>query len=58
MKEAYRMLGVGSVPDIKREVGANSNPEDRSFQLLQELMEKESQSLEKELEAIKALEKV
>ncbi len=56
MKEAYRMLGVASVPDITLDIGANSDPDDLPFRRLQELMDYEQQLKEGELEAVKALE--
>ena len=56
MKEAYRMLGVASVPDITLEMGANSNSDDPPFKELQELMTHEQHLKERELEALKALE--
>ena len=56
MKEAYRMLGVTSVPDITLEMGANSNSDDPPFKELQELMTHEQHLKERELEALKALE--
>jgi hypothetical protein len=56
MKEAYRMLGVASVPDITLEMGANSNSDDPPFKELQKLMAHEQHLKERELEALKALE--
>ena len=56
MKEAYRMLGVSSISDIKLEQGANADRNDPSFKQLEKLMEHEQQIKEKELQALKALE--
>lgn len=56
MKEAYRMLGVSSIPDIKLEKGANADSDASAFIQLQELMDYEQKTKERELQALKALE--
>ena len=56
MKEAYRMLGVTSVPDITLDRGANSDPNSPPFKALEKLMDQEQQMKDKELQSVKALE--
>jgi hypothetical protein len=56
MKEAYRMLGVDSIPEVKIKKGANTTFDKPYFMQLWELMEKERNINQKELEAVKQLE--
>ena len=56
MKEAYRMLGADSIPDVKIKPGANSDPSQPSFMEYGTLKLAERNLLRKELEAIKKLE--
>ncbi|MHC8605109.1 hypothetical protein ACYVVD_08185 [Arenicellales bacterium IMCC58067] len=56
MKEAYRMLGVTSIPDITLDRGANSDPNSPPFKALEKLMDQEQQMKDKELQSVKALE--
>ena len=56
MKEAYRMLGADSIPDVKLKPGANSDLSQPSFLELGTLILRESNLLRKELEAVKKLE--
>ena len=56
MTEAFRMLGVTSVPDITLDRGANSDPNGPSFKALEKLMDQRQQMKEKELQSVKALE--
>ena len=55
MKEAYRMLGINSIPDIKLEKGANADLNDPAFKQLQGLMDYEQQIQKRELQSVKAL---
>ena len=56
MKEAYRMLGVDSIPEVKIKKGANTTYDKPYFTELWELMDAESKINQKELESIKKLE--
>jgi len=56
MKEAHRMLGVDSIPEVKIKKGANTTYDKPYFMQLWELMEAESKRNKKELESIKKLE--
>ena len=56
MKEAYRMLGINSIPDLKLKTGANTDLSQPSFLELGRLMNREKIQQEKELEAVKKLE--
>ena len=56
MKEAYRMLGVDSIPEVKIKKGANTTYDKPYFMQLWELMDEESKINQKELESIKKLE--
>ena len=56
MKEAYRMLGVDSIPEVKIKKGANTTYDKPYFMQLWELMDAESKINQKELESIKKLE--
>ncbi len=56
MKEAYRMLGVDSIPEVKIKKGANTTFDKPYFMQLWELMDGESKINQKELESIKKLE--
>ena len=55
MKEAYRMLGINSIPDIKLEKGANADLDDPAFKQLQGLIDYEQQIQKRELKSVKAL---
>ena len=56
MKEAYRMLGIDSIPEVKLKQGVNTDLSQPSFLELGKLMLKESTVLKRELEAVKKLE--
>ena len=56
MKEAYRMLGIKSIPDIKLIKGANTTFAEFYFKPLGEQMDKERVLTQNELKALKALE--
>ena len=56
MDEAYRMLGIESIPDIKLIKGANTTCEDPCLESLWEQMGKERALKQNELKALKALE--
>jgi hypothetical protein len=56
MKEAYRMLGVDSIPEVKIKEGASTTYDKPHFMQLWELMDAESKINKKELESIKKLE--
>jgi hypothetical protein len=56
MKEAYRMLGIDSIPEVKLKEGVNTEPNQPSFKELEKLMEEEQLLKDKELEALKKLE--
>ena len=56
MKEAYRMLGIDSIPEIEIKKGANTTFDKPYFMQLWELMDGESKINQKELESIKKLE--
>jgi len=56
MKEAYRMLGVDSIPEVKIKKGANTTYDKPHFMQLWELMDKERKINQKEFEAVKQLE--
>ena len=57
MIEAYRMLGLDSIPDLKLKPGANSNRRQPSFQALNKRIKKDRSEKRKELNSIKQLEK-
>ena len=56
MKEAYRMLSVDSIPEVKLKKGANTDLSQPSFKELEKFMETEQLLKDKELEAVKKLE--
>jgi len=56
MEEAYRMLGIDSIPEVKLKKGANSDSKQPSFKNLEIRLEKGRVRKEKELEAVKKLE--
>ena len=56
MEEAYRMLGIDSIPEVKIKKGANTTYDKPYFMQLWELMDAERKINQKELEAIKKLE--
>ena len=56
MKEAYRMLGVDSIPEVKIKKGANTTYDKPYFTELWRLIDEESKINQKELESIKKLE--
>ena len=56
MKEAYRMLGIDSIPEIKIKKGANTSYDKPYFKELWRLKDEEREMNEKELEAVKKLE--
>ena len=56
MKEAYRMLGIDSIPEIKIKKGANTTYDKPYFKELWRLMDEEREKNEKELEGIRKLE--
>jgi hypothetical protein len=56
MKEAYRMLGVDSIPEVKIKKGANTTYDKPHFMQLWELMDKERKINQNEFEAVKQLE--
>ena len=56
MKEAYRMLGINSIPDLKLKTGVNTDLSQPSFLELGRLMNRERIQQEKELKAVRTLE--
>ena len=56
MNEAYRMLGINSIPELKLKVGANTDPNQPSHLELGRMMNEERIRLENELESVKKLE--
>ena len=58
MKEAYGMLGVESVPEIKIKEGAHSSNSESYFKPLWQIMDKEKRLAKEELEALKILEDI
>jgi hypothetical protein len=56
MEEAYRMLGIDSIPVVKLKKGANSDSNQPSFKKLENRMEERRAQTEKELEGLKKLE--
>ena len=56
MKEAYRMLGIDSIPEVKIKKGANTTYDKPYFTELWRLIDEESKMNKKELESIKKLE--
>ena len=56
MKEAYRMLGIDSIPELKLKTGVNTDLSQPSFLELGRLMNRERIQQEKELESVKKLE--
>ena len=56
MKEAYRMLGIDSIPEVKFKKGANTTYDKSYFMQLWELMDAESKLNKKELESTNILE--
>ena len=56
MKEAYRMLGIDSITEVKLKTGANSDLSQPPFQSLGGLMFNEQQLQNKELSAVQKLE--
>ena len=57
MKEAYRMLGVESIPQITIKKGANTTFKESYFKPLWEEMDKDRTFMEDDFGAFKALEK-
>ena len=55
MKEAYRMLGPDSIPEVKLKKGANTHLDQPSFKELWKLMDQEREMNEKELDGIRKL---
>ena len=55
MKEAYRMLVVDSIPEVKLKMGANSDPNQPSFKELERLMEEHRAETKTELEGLKII---
>ena len=55
MKEAYRMLGIDSIPELKLKTGVNTDLSQPSFLELDRLINEEKIRQEKELEGIKTL---
>jgi hypothetical protein len=58
MKEAYRMLSVDSIPEVKIKKGANTTYDKPYFTELWRLIDEESKMNKKELESIKKLEEL
>ena len=58
MKEAYRMLGVESVPEIKIKKGAHTTFAEPHFKSLWQEVDKDKLLKRNEIEAIKALEDI
>ena len=56
MKEAYRMLGVESIPEIKIKKGAYTNFAEPYFKPLWQEIDKDKLRQRNEIESIKALE--
>ena len=56
MNEAYRMLGIDFIPEVKIKSGANTTFDKPDFMQLWELMDAVSKRNKKELESIKKLE--
>ena len=56
MKEAYRMLGIDSIPDVEIKKGANTTFDKPYFKELWRLMDEDKEMNRKELEAVKKLE--
>ena len=56
MKEAYRMLVVDSIPEVKLKMGANTDPNQPSFKELEKQMEEDRAQTKTELEGLKILE--
>ena len=56
MKEAYRMLGIDSIPEVKIKKGANTTYDKPYFTELWRLIDEESKINQKELESITKLE--
>jgi len=57
MVEAYRMLGIDSIPEVKQNLGANTNTSQASFRMLNKLMKKEASEIRKGINSIKELER-
>jgi len=58
MKEAYRMLGVESIPEIKIKKGAHTTFAEPHFKSLWREIDKDKLLKRNEIEAIKALEDI
>ena len=58
MKEAYRMLGIDSIPDVESKKGANTTFDKPYFMELWRGMDKESKKNKKELESINKLDEL
>ena len=58
MKEAYRMLGIDSIPDVEIKKGANTTFDKPYFKELWRLMDEDREMNRKELEGIRKLEKL
>jgi len=56
MKEAYRMLGIDSIPDVEIKKGANTTFDKPYFKELWRLMDEDREMNRKELQALKDLE--
>lgn len=55
MMEAYRMLGIDSIPEVKLKAGANSDLSQPSFQMLGELILQQQKSQNQELAGFREL---
>ena len=58
MKEAYRMLGIDSIPEIKIKKGANTSYDKPYFKELWRLIDEDKEMNRKELEGIRKLEEL
>ena len=56
MKEAYRMLGIDSIPDVEFKKGANTTFDKPYFMEFWREIDEERERNEKELQALKDLE--
>ena len=56
MKEAYRILGIDSIPDVEIKKGANTTFDKPYFKELWREMDEDRERNEKELQALKDLE--
>jgi len=53
MKEAYRMLGIDSIPEVKQKLGATTDTTQASFRMLNKLIKKDASEKRKEINSIK-----